>query len=416
MKSKKFMFLIVMFTVLALFASPETCKQDEALPIFGSNDVNSVSYERSKMSVAVVEGVAGVGTGFLCEMCGKKYFVTNKHVANQRGRIEAFFLDGEKLRFNLDSPIDVAVNRDLVRFEIKTDRPCLVIASELPRIGDKVEFYGNAVGEKVITMTAGKILAVGMERIEIDCPIQSGNSGSPLVMSSNGRVIGVTTLSTFNKLNDDPSKVGTRYDPNVKRTREFAVRFVGVEWKRQPYRAFLKAINVYGDYVMFYKWMRGICLADDPKVVFESDLPDLKLYGSPRLNAFMKRIANCDDALKKNRDRLAKMRERNENNPGKIGGYGQTEMKNQKKRILDCIRSSYKIRRDVLADVVSHAKRDVVLSEEEQEEVVDAFDWMLRTYCEKFRRQLQGEVGYIESEESRSRRNVIYVWPQSQSW
>ena len=347
------------------------------------NDSNSAAYEKSKVSVAVVNGEDGDGTGFLCEMDGKKYFVTNKHVADQRGRIVAKFVDGTKMTFSLDSSIDVAENRDLVRFVVSTDLPCLYPSSDTPRIGERIEFYGNAGGGEVITMTAGKILAVGMERIEIDCPIQGGNSGSPLVLASDGKVIGVTTLSKFNRLNNDLSKVGTRYDPKVKLTREFAVRFSGVSWRNMSYKSFLSAVNTYKDYCKFFTWMKNICV--ETSLVYEYELPDLQFRAQTRLNALMKKIARCDEALKKNVDRLSVLREKYPE-PGR----GETEIVNAKKRIRDSLWSSYKVRREVLTTVIAYAKGDNVLAKEEQSDVIEAFDWMFRKYSEKFRRQLQG--------------------------
>ena len=362
---------------------------------FKNNDSNSETYGRSKLSVAVVSSddnaeSGGIGTGFVCEMSGKKYFVTNKHVVNQRDRIQAMFIDGTRITFGLDSPIEVADNRDLVRFAINTELPCLSISPDVPKIGDAIEFYGNAGGGGVVTMTAGKILAVGMERIEIDSPIQGGNSGSPLVLVNSGAVIGVTTISYFNRLGGDPSKVGTRYDPNVKLTREFAVRFLDVKWKSMTYGAFLKAVNVYKDYSKFYAWMEEICLAKNQALVFEYKLPDLQFYGQTRLNNLMKKIARCDEVLKKNVDRLVMMREKNKNNVGRLGCYGDVEIRHQLKRARDGFWASYKIRKEVLTSVLAYAKADSILPKDEKADVVDAFDWMLRSYCEKFRRQLQG--------------------------
>ena len=94
--------------------------------------------------------------------------------------------------------------------------------------------------------------------------------------------------------------------------------------------------------------------------------------------------------LKKNVDRLTVMVEKNKLNPGRIGSYGKLEMKNQQKRVRDGFLSSYKIRKEVLTNVLAYAKADTALSNDEKTDVIDAFDWMLRAYCEKFRRQLQG--------------------------
>lgn len=361
-----------------------------------SNDTNTETYQKCKDSVATIEGDEGSGTGFLCEMDGKKYFVTNRHVARQRGRMTAFFLDGKKMEFDFESKIEVAENRDLVRFEVQSDRPSLKLVDELPCIGDKVEFYGNAGGQKVVTVTAGKMLAVGQERIEIDSPIQGGNSGSPLVRISDGCVVGVTTISTFNRIAGDPSKVGTRYDPNVKLTREFAVRFAGVTWKTLSYRSFLKAINVYSDLGEFYVWMLDVCGLRNGNAswgsqiaIFEYQLPDLKFVGATQLNDYIKKIAKCDEALKKVNDRWVMMREKNRENPAMVR-YGKTEFENVYKSWKDKASAACKVRKEVLGNVVSYCKMSKVLSKEEREDAVEAFDRLLRKYCEKYRMELKG--------------------------
>lgn len=350
-----------------------------------SNDTNTETYQKCKNSVATVEGEEGSGTGFLCEMDGKKYFVTNRHVAKQRGRMTAYYLDGKQMKFGLDSIIEVAENRDLVRFEIQSERQFLKLSDKTPDIGDSVEFYGNAGGGKVVTVTAGKILAVGQERIEIDCPIQGGNSGSPLVRVADGCVVGVTTISTFNRLSGDASKVGTRYDPNVKLTREFAVRFSGVTWKSMSYGKFLKSINVYRDLCLFYNWMKTVCFAD--RAVYEYQLPDLQLT-TPQLNEFLRKIAKSDEMEKKAKDRLTMMREANRDKG--MRRYGQLEFDTAWKTLKNRLTSGYKMRKEILLKTVTFCKSTNALSKEEREDAVDVFDQQYRTYCEKFRMQLKG--------------------------
>lgn len=350
-----------------------------------SNDTNTETYQKCKNSVATVEGDEGSGTGFLCEMDGKKYFVTNRHVAKQRGRMTAYYLDGKKMEFGLDSIIEVAENRDLVRFEIQSERQFMKLSDKIPDIGDAIEFYGNAGGGKVVTVTAGKILAIGQERIEIDCSIQGGNSGSPLVRVADGCVIGVTTISTFNRLSGDASKVGTRYDPNVKLTREFAVRFSGVTWESMSYGKFLKSINVYRDLCVFYNWMKNVCFAD--RAVYEYQLPDLQLT-TPQLNDFLRKIAKSDEVEKKAKDRLTMMRDANQDRG--MRRYGQMEFDAALKTLKDRLTSGYKMRKEILSKTVSFCKSTNALSKEEKEDAVEAFDQQYRAYCEKFRMQLKG--------------------------
>lgn len=352
------------------------------------NDTNTDTYQKCKDMVAVVKGEEGVGTGFLCEMDGKNYFVTNKHVANQRGKLTAFFLDGFQLAFNVNSPMDVAKNRDLVRFEIKTVRECLKVDEGVPNIGEKVEFYGNANGGSVVTVTTAKILAVGQEEIEIDGNIQAGNSGSPLVRVADGKVVGVTTKSYENTL-DDPGKVGTRYDPNNKLTREFAVRFASVEWVSGKYGTFLRSVNVRKDLQIFIGMMENVCMRDSQVQIFKYKLPDLRFTGATMLNDQIKKISKCDEAEKKARDRVVEMRLRNRTHRT-ISRNNELELKMAYKTVADRTWASFKIRPVVMESVLNYAKTTKFLDDKDRLKIVKSLDIQLRTYREKFRMQLKG--------------------------
>ena len=367
----------------AMFSNGKVASRDSR------NDTNTETFQKSKSSVAIVEGKQGVGTGFLCEMDGKKYFVTNKHVANQRGKIKAYFSDGKTIEFSPKSIIDVATNRDLVRFEVSDSHPPLKLATESPEIGDKIEFYGNAVGGKVVTVTTGKILAVGPDMIEIDSQIQGGNSGSPLVRTTDGEVIGVTTMSRFNKIDHDASKVGTRYDPNVKLTREFAVRFTEVKWMSKSYAEFLKGVNTYEDLRWFVQWMYDVCLKDNQVAVLEYRRPDRKFVGATFLNDQVLKLTKCDEAEKKAWDRLKMMLEKNRTG-STMQKYGQMELDGAIKTVKDRMVASYKTRGEVLKNTLQRAKGTKLLTGDEKEEIVEELDWQVRRYHEKFRMQLKG--------------------------
>lgn len=146
------------------------------------NDNNTPTYQKCKNAVAILRGSDGVrtvsGTGFLCYMGGKKYLVTNCHVIDCNIPMQAFFQDGRIVRLPARAKVDIAENRDLARFDISTIKEMLdfrddvyltlTSAKDVPNIEDEIEFYENSDGGGVITVTAGKILAVGNDRIEID--------------------------------------------------------------------------------------------------------------------------------------------------------------------------------------------------------------------------------------------------------
>ena len=66
-------------------------------------------------SVAVIGAGGGSGSGFVLQMDGRKYLVTNDHVLRGGRPFTAVLLDGRALAFD---SLEVAENRDLVRMGI----------------------------------------------------------------------------------------------------------------------------------------------------------------------------------------------------------------------------------------------------------------------------------------------------------
>ncbi|MEJ0000507.1 MAG: serine protease [Verrucomicrobiota bacterium] len=69
--------------------------------------------------------------------------------------------------------------------------------------GDQVITPGNSEGGGVMLNTAGKVLGIGPDRIEIDNPIYHGNSGGPVFHPKSGKVLGVVTYAEKVDLSDD---------------------------------------------------------------------------------------------------------------------------------------------------------------------------------------------------------------------
>jgi hypothetical protein len=93
----------------------------------------------------------------------------------------------------------VATDVDLVIMEVQgfpSDVRPLELLDDLSKQlaqGDKVTIPGNSEGHGVVTQTHGELLAIGGQRVETDCPVYSGNSGSPIIHRKSGKVIGVLT-------------------------------------------------------------------------------------------------------------------------------------------------------------------------------------------------------------------------------
>ena len=124
--------------------------------------------------------------------------MTNNHVVQNAKTVTIVTDDGKTLDAKVvgtDPKTDVAV----LKVDQKGDYPYVTFASETPRIGDWVVAIGNPYGLGG-TATAGIISAEGRDIgqgpydrfLQIDAPINKGNSGGP-TFNLQGQVVGVNT-------------------------------------------------------------------------------------------------------------------------------------------------------------------------------------------------------------------------------
>jgi serine protease Do len=139
--------------------------------------------------------VTGEGSGFFISADG--YAVTNNHVINNAKTVEVVTDDGKILTAKV---IGTDPKTDLALIKVDgNDFPFVKFADRDPRIGDWVIAVGNPFGLGG-TVTAGVVSARGRDigagpygdYIQIDAPINKGNSGGPS-FDVNGNVIGVNT-------------------------------------------------------------------------------------------------------------------------------------------------------------------------------------------------------------------------------
>jgi serine protease Do len=139
--------------------------------------------------------VTGVGSGFFISADG--YAVTNNHVVDHATSVQVTTDDGTKYEAKVigtDPKTDIA----LIKVEGKRDFPYVNFASGAPRVGDWVVAVGNPFGLGG-TVTAGIVSAQGRDigsgaydYLQVDAPINKGNSGGP-TFDMNGYVVGVNT-------------------------------------------------------------------------------------------------------------------------------------------------------------------------------------------------------------------------------
>jgi serine protease Do len=140
--------------------------------------------------------ITGEGSGFFITADG--YAVTNNHVVDHAKSVQVTADDGAIYTAKVvgtDQKTDLA----LIKVDGKSDFPFVKFAEHAPAVGDWVVAVGNPFGLGG-TVTAGIVSARGRDigagpyddYVQIDAPINKGNSGGP-AFDVEGNVIGVNT-------------------------------------------------------------------------------------------------------------------------------------------------------------------------------------------------------------------------------
>ena len=139
----------------------------------------------------------GVGSGFVISADG--FVVTNNHVVERASEIEVVLQDGERYAAEV---VGLDPKTDLALLKVDTDDTLPFVAlgdSDSARVGEWVVAVGNPFGLGG-TVTVGIVSALGRDinsgpyddYLQIDAPINRGNSGGPL-FNNRGEVIGVNS-------------------------------------------------------------------------------------------------------------------------------------------------------------------------------------------------------------------------------
>ena len=156
---------------------------------FGSPNMPNGMRQRHEM-------MTGEGSGFFISPDG--YAVTNYHVVDHAKSVQVTTEEGTIFTAKVvgtDPKTDLA----LIKIDGKSDFPYVKFADHASRVGDWVVAVGNPFGLGG-TVTAGIVSASGRDigagpyddYIQIDAPINKGNSGGP-AFDVEGNVIGVNT-------------------------------------------------------------------------------------------------------------------------------------------------------------------------------------------------------------------------------
>jgi serine protease Do len=178
---------------------PQNSPMDRFFRRWGVPENDELDGQRRMPAIPAPGGrrnVTGQGSGFFISADG--YAVTNNHVVDRASNVQVTVDDGRTYSarvIGIDPRTDIA----LIKVDGRNDFPYVTFSETPPRIGDWVLAVGNPFGLGG-TVTAGIVSANGRDIgagpyddfIQIDAPVNRGNSGGP-TFDVNGHVIGVNT-------------------------------------------------------------------------------------------------------------------------------------------------------------------------------------------------------------------------------
>lgn len=151
--------------------------------------------KRDLIGVAQISTPKGKGTGFLIDSQG--LLLTNRHVVGRFESVGVQFNNGESFKARVigrTPDLDVALLK-LDRKPSRGMRPLPLCVRRDAPVGTDIVVIGNPLGLRS-TITRGIVSAVrdenGSAILQIDAPVNSGNSGGPIV-NYNAEVVGIVT-------------------------------------------------------------------------------------------------------------------------------------------------------------------------------------------------------------------------------
>ena len=195
--------LLALLALCVIFSSPAYATIGE--DIFKQAPVYTVQIRTVvEMPFSEDKRSSALGAGFVVD-AERGWIMTNAHVAARSpSRVRIAFRGGDyrpASKVYVDPYLDLAIlqlsdeqRRDLKEAKLDCD--------EYPPMGHPVGAFGHP-WDLYYTGTRGIISGVtaqtGNEMLQTDAPINSGNSGGPLISLENGKVVGINTSSIDDK-------------------------------------------------------------------------------------------------------------------------------------------------------------------------------------------------------------------------
>jgi hypothetical protein len=166
-------------------------------PLDARDSVCLIEVNPSSDSELSTSSFGGSGTGFLCDINGVKFLVTNIHVIQSANSISDISVrTRDNVAIELTSGF-VAQDRDLCIFRHKENPSLkyLKISESVSsgQLNDPIYLLGYPLGGGILRKADGSLDGVGSTLIELNCSAFSGNSGGPVFNTVTNEVIGVLT-------------------------------------------------------------------------------------------------------------------------------------------------------------------------------------------------------------------------------
>lgn len=138
------------------------------------------------------------GAGFLINK-DKGWVLTNRHVvAEAPSSVNVRFKGGDYFaaeKFYLDPQLDLALVRIPLESIPQNATEARLGCNEKPEMGNPVVVFGHPAGLNFTGtrgIISGTTFVSGNESLQTDAPLNSGNSGGPLISLNSGKVVGVS--------------------------------------------------------------------------------------------------------------------------------------------------------------------------------------------------------------------------------
>ena len=179
-------------------------------------------------ALVVISSDHSEGSGFIAEMRGRTFLISNIHVLGAARGASIQTLDGEVI--TLPSHGYISRKRDIAIVPIEWEGATLPLSQSLSfdevGIGQAVTVIGNSDGARVGSRLKGKVTGIGPNELQVSAKFVPGNSGSPIVHDELGKVVAIAS-----HLKDFSVKSKWTEDSEQADIRRFGYRLDGeIEW------------------------------------------------------------------------------------------------------------------------------------------------------------------------------------------